>query len=236
MARTQGPSDVDNDPNALDTVLSVGISYRLLALFVTAVAIAIAWKALLVWSDYRNIIGGLILRIVANRNGYASLSQFQILLWTVVIGAGLTYVMALSGSLIDVPDQVLAVLGISGFSALSAAYAGTRQKKDVPPPAQPAADPQTRKGPRTPKWSDLVVWDGTSEIDITRVQMLVFTVLAAAFFVIKMVDENAIPVIPDGIVLLMGLTNGVYVGGKFVPSRDIKKVDSKAQTPVLPPQ
>jgi hypothetical protein len=81
-----------------------------------------------------------------------------------------------------------------------------------------------------------VVWDGTSEIDITRVQMLVFTVLAAAFVVIKMVDENAIPVIPDGIVLLMGLTNSVYVGGKFVPSRDIKKVDSKAQTPVLPPQ
>jgi hypothetical protein len=230
VARSQGPSDIENDPNALDTVLPVGISYRLLALFVTVIAIGVAWKALLVWADYRNVVGGPILRIVANRNGYASLSQFQILLWTVVIGAGLTYVMALSGSLIDVPDQVLAVLGISGFSALSAAYAGTRPKGD-PPPQQPV-ETSAPKPRRTPKWSDLVVWDGTSEIDITRVQMLVFTVLAAAFVVIKMVDEDAIPVIPDGIVLLMGLTNGVYVGGKFVPSQD-KTPETKA--PVIAP-
>jgi hypothetical protein len=36
---------------------------------------------------------------------------------------------------------------------------------------------------------------------------------------LKIGDEGAIPTIPDGIILLMGLTNGVYVGGKFVPGQ-----------------
>jgi len=69
---------------------------------------------------------------------------------------------------------------------------------------------------RIPRWSDLVVWDGQHEIDITRLQMLIFTALAAIFVAIKIGDESILPTIPDGVVLLMGLTNGVYVGGKFI--------------------
>jgi hypothetical protein len=46
--------------------------------------------------------------------------------------------------------------------------------------------------------------------------MLVFTVLAAIFVVVKIGDDGAIPNIPDSIILLMGLSNGVYVGGKFI--------------------
>jgi hypothetical protein len=219
VARSQGAVDISNDPNSLDTVLPVGISFRIGALALTILSAAIAWYVLSIWADYRGVLGGPILKIITNRNGYASLSQFQILLWTVVIGGGLTYVMALSGALIDVPSQELALLGISGFSALSAAYASKN-----PAPAGgagavqpvPAVERSAPRQQRIPKWSDLVVWDGYHEIDITRVQMLVFTVLAAGFVVLKIGDDSAIPNIPDGIVLLMGLTNGVYVGGKLV--------------------
>ena len=55
-----------------------------------------------------------------------------------------------------------------------------------------------------PQWSDLVVWDGIHEVDITRVQMLAFTVLAAVFMILKIVDDNQIPTVSDGIILLMG--------------------------------
>jgi hypothetical protein len=415
VARSQGATDVPNDPNALDVVLPVGISSHLSALAGMLGSVFLAWWILLRWARSRGVRGNCFLAIIANRNGYASLSQFQILLWTVVIGAGLTYVMALSGDLIDVPAQTLALLGISGFSALTAAYAGNSpsQKKELAPSTNPSnpvpetvgvirepaavsvgpntaalfwlapegglppssyvvtlvspvttSPPQiTMRGPanqfaqisglaantpyrfsimaknallsltsdpveiafqttsgargtppavslavrldigqnaphltwahvgdvdgyilqyrrsgapewctqsiiaksvdgvvnnsgyldavlspvtpyefrtaglrdgdlspwsnivavktakRVPKWSDLVIWDGNAEIDITRLQMLVFTVLAAAFVALKIGDEGAIPTIPDGIILLMGLTNGVYVGGKFVPGQ-----------------
>jgi hypothetical protein len=420
VARTIGGTDTDadpasaaSDPNALDVILPVGLSFRMVALGVTFLLVALAWWMLLRWARHRGVSGGWVITIISNRNGYASLSQFQILLWTVVIGAGAIYVMALSGSLIEIPPQALALLGISGFSALSAAIK-SQQGGDNPPakPAQPAPDappPPTKPaavrnlqalstgstdvllfwqpgegglpvvsyevtpvlpagspavapqgggaspfaqisglegrknytysvtaiaagdvrsdpvsvnfttegaapselprvgalsvslptmdnvpvlawtaankadayfvqyrragltgwstapdavsgsvtpvigartavrgldyvtpyefrvigvkdgrqgeassiasittGTHAPRWSDLVVWDGQHELDITRVQMLVFTVLAAIFVVVKIGDDGAIPNIPDSIILLMGLSNGVYVGGKFI--------------------
>lgn len=221
------------DPNALDTVLTVGISSHILAIIIAVLVLGVARHFLLRWAKSRKIKGGVILQLITNKSGYASLSQFQILLWTAVIAVGLAYVMTLSGALIDVPNQVLALLGISGFSALSAAYASRTKQEDKQkeqsgddnpedpdktakarnPAAANADKPHDPK--RVPKWEDLVVWDGRSEIDITRAQMLVFTVLAASFVVVKIIDESAIPSIPDGVVLLMGLTNGVYVGGKY---------------------
>jgi Fibronectin type III domain len=414
VTRTIGMTDTVNDPNAMDVILPVGLSFRAIALGITFLLVALAWWMLLRWARHRGVSGGWVISIISNRNGYASLSQFQILLWTVVIGAGAIYVMALSGSLIEIPPQALALLGISGFSALSAAIK-SQQGGDNPPaapaqaaapdapppptkpatvrnlqalskgsgdvllfwqpgegglpvvayevtPVQPAGSPAVARqdadaspfaqvsslaahtnytysvvaiaagnvrsdpvsvnftteaaapsdvprvenlkvslpnrdnvpqlawdtskkadayfvqyrragialwstapdpvsgnvtpvlgnkttvrgldyvtpyefrvigvkdgrqgdasnivsittGTHAPRWSDLVVWDGQHELDITRVQMLVFTVLAAIFVVVKIGDDGAIPNIPDSIILLMGLSNGVYVGGKFI--------------------
>src|SRR5262249_8889979 len=38
---------------------------------------------------------------------------------------------------------------------------------------------------RVPRWADLVIWDGINEIDVTRVQMLLFTVITAGFVLLK---------------------------------------------------
>ena len=52
------------------------------------------------WAKKRDIPGGWLLRIISSPNGVASLSQFQIFIWTAVIGVGVVYVMMLSGNLI----------------------------------------------------------------------------------------------------------------------------------------
>ncbi len=71
---------------------------------------------------------------------------------------------------------------------------------------------------RVPRWSDLVIKPGmSSEIDVTRVQMLFFTVIAALFVAIKVVATYAIPEIPQGFLLLMGISNGIYLTAKFIP-------------------
>jgi len=75
-----------------------------------------------------------------------------------------------------------------------------------------------RTWPRLPKWSDLVVAaDGQDEVDVTRVQMLFFTVVSAIFVSLKVLTSNVIPEIPEGFLLLMGISNGVYITAKFVP-------------------
>jgi hypothetical protein len=55
------------------------------------------------------------------------------------------------------------------------------------------------------------------EIDVTRVQMLFFTLISASFVGIKLFNSYMIPDIPDGFMLLMGISNGVYLSAKFVP-------------------
>ncbi|WP_189052243.1 fibronectin type III domain-containing protein, partial [Aliidongia dinghuensis] len=73
-------------------------------------------------------------------------------------------------------------------------------------------------GPRTPLWSDLVVTsDNGNTVDTARVQMLFFTVIGALFVALKVITNNQIPEIPAGFLLLMGISNGVYLAAKFVP-------------------
>ncbi|HET7641354.1 MAG TPA: fibronectin type III domain-containing protein, partial [Ktedonobacteraceae bacterium] len=72
-------------------------------------------------------------------------------------------------------------------------------------------------GIRTPKWSDLVTdTDRPAEIDVTRVQMLFFTVISAVFVALNIVETGTIPEIDQTYVTLMGISNGVYVTTKFV--------------------
>ena len=71
---------------------------------------------------------------------------------------------------------------------------------------------------RIPQWADLVVsGDGTGQIDVTHVQMLFFTVITAIFVSLTVITSYTIPEIPQGFLILMGISNGVYFGSKFVP-------------------
>jgi hypothetical protein len=74
---------------------------------------------------------------------------------------------------------------------------------------------RTAASQRTPQWSDLVISDGGHDIDVTRVQMLFFTVVSAIFVTLRVLTSNVIPEIPEGFVLLMGISNGVYLTSKF---------------------
>ena len=54
-------------------------------------------------------------------------------------------------------------------------------------------------------------------IDIARVQMLFFTVVTALFVAMKVLTSYQIPEIPEGFLLLLGISNGVYLTSKFIP-------------------
>ena len=74
-----------------------------------------------------------------------------------------------------------------------------------------------KTGVAAPSWRDLITSDG--EIDVTRLQMLFFTVLIATFVSIHVIDSFQIPEIPPSFLGLMGLSNGVYLLSKFVPNK-----------------
>lgn len=192
----------------------VGVTSVIVAWVVVALVVALVWLIMDRITRYRRVAGhNLLLRIISTRDGYASLSQLQIVLWTLVVGLSAIYVMTLSGNLISISDGTLVLLGIASVTALAARIPVTGQPAT---PANPAVEPP----PVTPEWSDLIMPDRTTqEIDVTRLQMLVFTLITAAFVVIKVVVDYEIPTIPTNFLVLMGISNGVYVGGRRLPSQ-----------------
>ena len=254
-----------------------------------------------------------LLCLITTRSGFASLSQFQITLWTFVVIASAAYVIALSGDLIPITTGTLVLLGISGTASVISKAKSENDAAGDPPPVDPAAanaeairaeeeakalrakaalasDPKeaqeadaaakeaeakavearakadaaeataaaikrraavvnaTDKAKaeqdaqdaeknaedkkkiaaiasakaaiaariRHPLWSDLVMEEIKGrELDITRVQMLFFTLVTATFVALKVITSYEIPVIPEGFLILMGISNSVYVGSKF---------------------
>ena len=68
------------------------------------------------WARSRKVAGSdPLMRLITTRDGFVSLSQFQIVMWSLLFGAGAIYVMGLSGSLIDIPTGALSC---SAFPAL----------------------------------------------------------------------------------------------------------------------
>jgi len=367
----------------------IGVTSHSFAFIVTIVAVIFAWSVLHALGRFRRVAGShdYLLGIITTKSGYASLSQLQMILWAFVIGAGAIYVMARSGSLIEIGQGTLILLGISGVATLGSKLqsgmsgasttstppgkvaklnasvaanlpevelswdrpqgggavdgylvelkegngawqtisaslptpgaklvglkeganytarvsagnaAGSSEATETPfatpstAPSRkdikwqgtittttidlvwsdfdrnkqkllvrkhhgkddwrPAAYKDPRKpgtwrvsglepdtlydfkviedakssevysaatiGPRSPKWSDLIVSASSeNEIDVTRLQMLFFTVIVAVFVILRIISAGVIPDIPESYLLLMGISNGVYLTSKFI--------------------
>jgi hypothetical protein len=108
-------------------------------------------------------------------------------------------------------ESNVAVAELATKTAIANATKARADALKNPPPTQ------------IPKWTDLIVNesvkdDGTAtrEIDVTRFQMLLFTLITAGFVLMSVVTTYVIPEISTGFLTLMGISNGVYIGSKIV--------------------
>ncbi len=293
---------------AADVTALIGIPHKIVTIALALATVALALVGLYVAAAGRLTHPGILkanwmLRIISTPSGRASLSQFQIVVWTLVVAAAAVYVMASSGELIQITSGTLVLLGIAGAAGVAAkahdeaqgaaaaaaaakaeadkaaaeqtarekgaaAQAATEKSAAARTVAAQATADQTAianaadanasaakaaaehdsavadaaaktaaadairakadavKAPppdQIPKWSDLVVNETIDnagnvarEIDVARVQMLLFTLIAAVFVVTKVLVSYVIPEIPEGFQILMGISNGVYMGSKVV--------------------
>jgi hypothetical protein len=306
--------DADLNP-VFDTRTKTGVTSVWFAAALALLTVAAAFVALWLVCRRRFPAFGAtnpLLCLITTRSGFASLSQFQIMLWTFVVVASAVYVFALSGDLIPITAGTLVLLGISGTAAVIAKAKSENDATAAPPPLDPvavaaeaalaqsdaraariaadlasgaakadavsAAQEQEAKAEaaaakaeatdamvagakaratvataankvqaeadalaaetqaeakskvaaiaaakaavltriRHPRWSDLVMEEIKGrELDVTRVQMLYFTLVTAVFVAVKVITSYEIPIIPEGFLILMGISNSVYVGSKL---------------------
>jgi hypothetical protein len=126
----------------LDVVHPVGVTSVWSGRFMAAFTALFAFALLRFTAHVRGVPGGErpVLGIISTRDGYASLSQFQLIVWSFVVGLGAVYVLTLSGGLIDVPTQMLVLLGITGVTTLGARVPDGTTKSDAPKLAPPTTN------------------------------------------------------------------------------------------------
>jgi hypothetical protein len=163
----------------------------------------------------------LLRRLAQHPSQRFSLSNIQILMWTLLVLYALAFVWVANGMLLDISSGVLILLGISGGTSIL-----VRGVENI---GNTTMTPVTD----TPKLKDLIT-NEKGDFDLLRFQMLGFTLFTLAYSFISVIRSEGLPDIPANLYLLMGISNGAYVGGKIAdnmkPAGDAAVAASKTAT------
>ncbi len=148
-------------------------------------------------------------------DGKASLSSFQVTIWTYLVFAITLYIFLLNGQLIDITPEILILLGISGGGAVMSRVVDSHEIERCSTilGAHQAVQSDHKV---QPAWKDLLLSDGV--IDLSRLQMLLFTLLTAIYVAITTAITYQFPEVPQGLLYLMGISNGLYLTAKSAGS------------------
>ena len=169
-------------------------------------------------------------KVSVGPDGKASLSTFQVWMFTLtVFGLFLLFTLQ-TGMLADLSGTILTLLGISGIGSTIAK--GTDQKritisaenrawllrKNWIPTAKTPVDPSNAS------WRDFFTTNG--EFDVYRYQSFVFSFVVVVALVVAGVTQLSTFSIPETVLGILGLSQAVYIGGKLVTTTNIGDLNS----------
>lgn len=178
----------------------------------------------LLYLAYRRIYGSWnIFALALGADGRLSTSKLQFLLWTgAVVYVFLALVFAHGSATFsdNLPQNILLVMGFSLATAVGAKYIVINQ---------PTTAPVTDSGPPTMDPKYLIV-DNNGVPDLNKAQMLTWTVIGIVAFLMNTASSWGtyvmctptsstpcwFPDVPQALMVLMGLGQGAYLGGKIV--------------------
>ena len=147
-----------------------------------------------------------MLRDRGDINNTFSLGRTQLAFWGMIILSCFVGLACASASLEHIPDQVLILLGISAATGLgAAAMDGGRA------PERKSMGVDGKVG-ITDFFNDICVGDNGASFH--RVQIVLWTIVLGIYFVSNVVCLMSMPEFSNTLLLLMGITNGTYLGFK----------------------
>lgn len=170
------------------------------------------------------------LGILIDGRGRYSLTHFQTVLWTIVIlssALGVLISIGFDPAKFEFPKVLLGLMGISAGSAVLAT--GVKGAKDAPGSTanvaragtfQPTGGPPTTITPSFAQiWLEEEGDMADKVVNITKYQNFIFTLVIVGFYVTIAWKEGALPVLPENVVWLIGISHAGYVGAK-VPNKN----------------
>jgi hypothetical protein len=138
-------------------------------------------------------------------DGQPSLSLFQIFFWTLITVWGIAYVYIVAGSLLTMTTSMMGLLGIAGVGTVAARW--------ISPDSNAAADPRAVPA-RAKPFSFWEILSTNGNFDLLKLQLFVFTTTIGIYVVWRIADTAAFPELDANTLLLLGVSQGVYIGGK----------------------
>ncbi|MGG5817957.1 hypothetical protein [Falsiroseomonas sp. HW251] len=156
--------------------------------------------------------------------GNGSLGRLQLLLFSTVVASLLLYVYMRTGILVGFSTDLLTLLGITGASTALARLASAKRAVSYETEAVLLRLGVVDVNDNMPNWGDVIASDG--EIDVTRIQALLFSVVVLFALVLTGSADLAGFTLPREVNWLLGISQGVYVAGKLVPSEACGQLDT----------
>ncbi|MBW1781920.1 MAG: hypothetical protein JRL30_14410 [Deltaproteobacteria bacterium] len=153
--------------------------------------------------------------------GTYSISKTQALFWTFLVGFSCVYVYLLQCDFIMIPAQILVLLGITGGTALASRINALNKDVGVPKDIMDKVKKKVQNKGRIPRLRDMVSIGG--RLNIYKFQMVVFTLITGAIVFSELLRSFNFPEIPDSLIVLMGVSNTLYMGNE-VSLDPMKKV------------
>jgi hypothetical protein len=228
----------------------VWVTARWLSVVLAVLFVALAYAGL-AWITYRpgtsatprgaKWIGFVLnpIRITAGAFGDPSLSQVQVVLFTLIVAGLLFQQFVRTGTLSAISMQLLYLLGISAVTSGTAKFTATLKSN----PSDTTSQYLMAKGwydwPLEPlsqraSLGELLRTDG--RLDVYKFQMAIFTVVVAVYVIFAGQTDLADVKISETMLYLIGISQGVYVGGKAVTDRTTDLENAVAKMIELEPQ
>ncbi|MBE9665716.1 hypothetical protein [Mucilaginibacter boryungensis] len=136
--------------------------------------------------------------------GAYSMAQTQLAYWTVLIIGGFIYSLALTGIPSTLNSSILLLLGISLATNGTATYIDYFQKKQLG---------ATYKAKKSKSFFNDILGDGQS-MNMQRFQIFAWNLVLGGYFIIFVINNKTMPVIPDVLLTLAGVSSLGYVAAK----------------------
>jgi len=173
--------------------------------------------------------------LTAGQFGKASLSNFQIFGFTLVVLFRLLYTLFSSGVLSGLSNDILLLLGISAVGTTGSKVVALGNKRLTfsnwawlrNHEWLTIGEKGYEKKPELEdaKWSDLIKSGGS--FDVYSFQLLGFSLLVAAELLVGIGSDLATFTLPQNFLSILGLSNVVYLGGKVTDPNSYEELNQK---------
>jgi DNA (cytosine-5)-methyltransferase 1 len=156
--------------------------------------------------------------------GDGSISQLQVFLFSLLIASMLFFLWLWTGLLSNISQDLLMLMGISSLGAVGAKYTATLKSQLSEDTAKFLYSAGWYSGSKIvtitekPRLADLLLTN--NRLDVYKFQMAMFSILVAIYILRTGATDLGEVKISETLLYLIGISQGVYVGGKAISERE----------------